>query len=256
MISRASLASTVAVVLLLSVAFTGCANGQDAAADEVETLYAAASVTDAAAAARQARDTAILEWAAEEGAAETFSASELMSAYRVDVDERGAATNAAGSAATQYGAQTLSWWNYYTEHVEMLAQSLRSSILTAVTEAEARAYYDAHPAEFARQDVLTVRVTEWEGARAFGSSELTIDADTVRTLQEADDLAVSAALDLAAGEQTSVDRGDGRQALIECLTRDDAGIAPFDEVVQAAAMRVASDAFEAELERRIDNAHP
>lgn len=248
--SRRLVVSTVAAVLLFSVALTGCAAGKGAVAGAVETLYALESLSGVEAQERQARDTAILQWAERDGVRGAFSVADLREKYNEDRATRGEDAD----PAARYGAQTLSFWNFYTEHVERVAQSLRASILKEITEAQARTYYEAHPAQFARQDTLTVRITDWEGARAFGVHELTIDAGNVRMLQEADDLAISAALDLDPGEQTSVDRGDGRQALIECLTRVDAGAEPFDEVMQAAAMRLASDVFESELQRRISDA--
>ncbi|GAA2914520.1 hypothetical protein JOD62_002311 [Microbacterium keratanolyticum] len=245
MTSKTLAAAAAALVVFLGGLLSGCAAGQGTVADAVETLYASASVSDVEAATRQARDAAILEWGAEEQVIAPFSAPALQSAYDADAAE-----------GARYGAQTLSFWNYYTEFVDTVAQQLRDGLRQELTEADARAYYDAHPADFARQDTMTVRITEWEGTRAVGASELDIDADTVRMLQEAHDLAISAALALRAGEQVTVDRGDGRQALIECLTRESGGTYPFDDVMQAAAVRAASDIFESELRRRIAAAHP
>lgn len=231
--------------MLLGGLLSGCATGQGTVADAVETLYASASVSDAEAATRQARDAAILEWGAEEQIIALFSATALQSAYDADAAE-----------GPRYGAQTLSFWNYYTEFVDTVAQQLRDGLRQELTEADARAYYDAHPADFARQDTMTVRITEWEGRRAVGVRDVDVDAETVRMLQEADDLAISAALTLRAGEQVTVDRGDGRQALVECVTRESGGTYPFDDVMQAAAVRAASDIFESELRRRVAAAHP
>lgn len=247
MTSKALAAAAAALAMLLGGLLSGCAAGQGTVAGAVETLYASASLSDAEAYTRQARDAAILEWGAEEQVIEPFSATALQSDYAAVAD---------GADEPRHGAQTLSFWNYYTEFVDTVTQHLRDGIRRQLTEADARAYYDAHPEDFAVQDSMTVRITEWEGTRAVGASELDIDADTVRMLQEADDLAISAALALRAGEQVTVDRGDGRQALIECLTRESGGTYPFDDVMQAAAVRAASDIFESELRRRIAAAHP
>lgn len=153
-----------------------------------------------------------------------------------------------------YGARTMSLWDFYLEELELREQKLRTHVLAGLSLEEVRAYFDSHLDAFSRQDETTVKVTEWEDGRALASSELTIDAGNVRMLQEGDDALISAALDLTPGQQSTVQRRDGRFAQIECLSRTDGGVEEFDAVAQAAASQLATERFEAELLRRLGGA--
>lgn len=238
-LERAGAALVVAVALVASV--SACAAPARTVATEVETISedSPQGPEGAAAVLRRERDVAILEWAVERGILEpSFS---VQAAIRAERDSLG----------TRHGARDTALWAQYQDFIEQQSQALKNEIRDRQTVDDVRAYYAQHPEQFDEQDHLTVDVTEWEDGRAISTHSLEITAERVRELQEDDDQLISAALDLAQGQRTTVDRGGGRFAQVSCVTRTDAGTAPFDEVVQAAAAQLASDLFESELDDRI-----
>lgn len=233
--------AVIAAVVVLAAAATGCTAQADAVDADVRAVYAhAVGLNAERIEAGQVRDTAILAWADEIGAGDDRLLSSL------------AAGSPPSTAADDgYGARGTDVWSRYQDHVEKQAQAVRDHIRDGLSIDDVREYYAAHPDRFERQDDMTIEVTEWEEARAVSTSTIEIDASTVRALQEYDDRVISAALTLEEGEMQTVDRGDGRYAQVRCLSRTDAGVVPFEDVVQAAAAQLAAETFEAQLAERI-----
>lgn len=227
-------------MIVVSIALAGCASPSSEVAVAVDAVYAQAEgVSPERADAGMRRDVAVLEWAIELGLEQPLTRGDIEEAYETG-----------GAQSNPYGARGLTLWQYYQERVEEAAQLIRSELIAELSEDEVRAHYEQNQAAFARQDIIVIEVTEWEENRALSPYQVTIDADTVRTLQERDDEIIGAALELASGEQATVQRRDGRYAQVLCLSRDDGGVEPFDDVVQAAAARLADERFEAEVQRR------
>lgn len=246
--------------LALVLVLAGCslAPGKSAArgvAGAVQTLYTQAEgVREDHLAQRQARDVAVFEWSAGLGLSEPFSLGALESGYsasRTPAEPIAAGGVAAAASSADYGARMNSLWDFYLEEVEQREQQLRNHLLQGLSLDEVRAFYDSHTDAFSRQDEIALKVTEWENGRALSTSELRIDAGNVRMLQEGDDPVISAALALTVGQQTNVQRLDGRFVHLECLSRKDGGVEDFDAVVQAAASQLATERFEAELRQRL-----
>lgn len=265
------LRSVIAVVgLVLAALPAGCSSAPGSAsahgvAGAVQSIYAhAEGVRGDDLAKRQSRDVTVLEWSAELGLGEPFSARELEAGYansikptaphETPVPPSAAAGVGDAGADAAYGARIMSLWDFYLEEVEGREQQLRSHLLKGLSMDEVRTFYDSQPDAFSRQDEITVKVTEWEDGRALASSEVRIDAGNVRMLQEGNDTVISAALGLTAGQQATAQRPDGRFAQLECLSRKDGGVEDFDAVVQAAASQLATERFEAELLRRLGGA--
>ena len=181
-------------------------------------------------------DRALLDWAVELGLADPFSRSQLSLPDEYDA----------------YGSRDQRLWDKYRDHIEQVSQSIRDHIRDNLHVDDVRKYYRQHPDEFSRQDAITVEVTEWEGTRAVATYRVDIDELSVRGLQERDDDVISAALQLQQDEQVNVDRADGRTAQVRCIRRTDAGVEPFDDVVQAAAARLADEMFTNRLAQRAD----
>lgn len=253
--------------LVLTALLAGCSSApgsspEPGAAGAVESIYAhAEGVRDDDLLKRQARDVTVFEWSAQLGLGEPFSARVLESDYANSMTPTGPTKTPEGPSAAAgvgdagsdgaYGARITSLWDFYLEEVERREQQLRSHLLKGLSVDEVRAFYDSHSDDFSRQDEITAKVTEWEDGRALASSEVAIDAGNVRMLQEGDDAVIAAALDLAVGQQATVQRPDGRFVQLECLSRKDGGVEEFDAVVQAAASQLATQRFEAELLRRL-----
>lgn len=261
----AARAATAVVALLLTALLGGCSSAGSTTEPgaSLASIYAQAEgVAGQDLAQRQARDATVFEWSAGLGLGEPFSAAAFTAAYVNSTAAAAPATSAepgvsaapASAAPGAYGARTMSLWDFYLDEVELREQRIRSHLAEALTPAEVRVYYDSHQDAFSRQDEITVKVTGWEDGRALAPSELNIDASNVRMLQEADDALISAALNLTPGQQSTVQRPDGRFAHIECLSRTDGGVEEFDAVAQAAASQLAAERFEAELVRRLGGA--
>lgn len=229
------------LALGLLVAASACAPTPDGVAAEIEAVYTQASGLDGEAAElRQLRDAAILDWASERGIlAEDFSMTSLVDDLEKEQTE------------TTYGPRDARLWSSYQDHIEEHAQAIRDEIRDEQSLDDVRAFYAEHPGRFEQQDDVTIDVTEWEDGRATTTRSIEITATNVRELQEQDDEMFSVALDLAEGEQATVERGDGRFVQISCVSRKDAGLMPFDDVVQAAAGQLAAQIFETELDERI-----
>ncbi|GAB3815546.1 hypothetical protein GCM10028820_13220 [Tessaracoccus terricola] len=232
--------AVVLVLTALSALLVGCGAPSDAEVIR-QTVHAvhdeAEGVPGDARAAREAHDVAVLEWASEAGHQEPVTVDELR------------ALQAEGS--DPYGPTSLSFWNFYQEWLAAIEEDLRSDVRDSLGPDEVRAFYDENPEQFERQDRIVVTVVPWRDGRAGDSYSLTIDEDSVRRLQEANDLLVAAALELEEGEQVVVDLPDGTQLQVTCESRTDGDLVPFDEVVQAAASQLATQRYAAELERRI-----
>lgn len=218
-------------------------------AGSVQSLYAyAEGIRPEDQVRHQARDIAVLSWSAELNPDEPFSARALETAY---ANSTAPAAPGASTAGSSHGARVMSLWDLYREDVERREQQLRDHIQQELPLAEVRAHFERHQGDFTRQDEITVRAAEWENGRALAASEVLIDASNVRMLQEGDDAVISAALTLTPGQQTTVQRPDGRFVVLECLARKDGGVENFDAVAQAAASQLATERFEAEVLRRV-----
>ncbi len=204
----------------------------------VHAIYERAGEPDASP-QQQLHDIVVFDWAAE---------LDLREPVTVDALQQ--------PESGQTGPRGQSSWEAYEREVDTTIELVVSSIRSELGHDDVREFYEQNLESFARQDVLVVQVTEWEGGRARASTELHIDETTVRTLQESDDTVVSSALLLEAGEQVMVTRRDGTTAEIRCLSRTEAGVDPFEDVTQAAAAQLADELFLAELTRRIDAARP
>ncbi len=51
--------------------------------------------------------------------------------------------------------------------------------------------------------------------------------------------------------EVTVELPDGQHAELRCLARDDGGMVPYDDVVQAAASQLATERYTEELQRRM-----
>lgn len=234
--------AAVAVALVLATGITGCTMSAAGATADVSAIYEhAEGLSPDRAMEQQRRDAALFAWASERGLAEEFTRAELESAYADATDS---------SVVASSGARNQSLWEFYRDYVEQQSQLIRDDIGRDLTIDEVRRFYDQHPEAFDRQDVLTIEVTEWEGPQAVHTRMIEINETTVRSLQEADDDVIAAALVLNEGEQVVVERGDGRSAQVRCVRRADAGIVPFVEVVQAAASQLTAQMFDAALTQR------
>ncbi|WP_156786342.1 peptidylprolyl isomerase [Microterricola viridarii] len=192
----------------------------------------------------------MIEWAIELGIEEPVARGDIERLYEAELSR---APSGGAASSRSFGVRGMTLWHFYLERVELNAQAISFGIRDELTVDEVRAFYEQNQAEFERQDLIAIEVTEWADGRALSSSEVTIDEDTVRTMQERDDAVISAALELAPGGRATVDRGDGRFAQLECLSREDGGVEPFDDVVQAASRQLATARFRTQLEARIDN---
>lgn len=231
--------ATLAIVVVLMITTTACAPVSPTVASELDAIYAQSQgLQPQRQEAQQRRDVVILEWATELGVSEEFSQDELNLAFE---------TAAADGA---HGPRSLSLWDFYQDYIEQQSQLIGDEIRDDLSIEDVRAYYEQSAERFARQDAVTVEVTEWEGERAVSTYIVDVDETNVRGLQERDDQLIAAASDLAEGEEASVDRGDGRFAQVRCITRTDAGLVPFDDVVQAAASQLTNELFEDGLEER------
>ncbi|MGF3056547.1 hypothetical protein [Microbacterium sp. YY-01] len=230
----------ITAVLTVSIVTTAAACTPATVQHEVAAVYEQAEgvVLDAKESAME-RDIAIIDWAIEAGIIERFETAEF-------ADDSAVPTN-----DTQFGAQTMTTWQRYRDYVEQLAQGLRDKLRDELTIDDVREFYQQHPEAFTRVDDVVIEVTEWHDGRAVETFSVEIDETTVRELQERDDAVIAAALDLAEGATVTVDRGDGRYALVRCVSRHDGGVMPFDDVVQAAAMQRADELFRQALEARL-----
>ncbi|MHA3685275.1 peptidylprolyl isomerase [Leucobacter sp. HY1908] len=208
--------------------------------DQINEAYARSPATGTKISEeRRIHDIAVIDWAIENGAIETpFSLA--------DATDTGPSRQGTGSGPREAGP-----WAKYQAFIDKQAQALRDEIRDDLTIEEVRAYYEAHPERFERQDDMTLEVTEWESERAADPYTVEISAANVRELQEQDDSLLSAALSLDQDEQSTIERGGGRFAQVRCVTRTDAGITPFSEVVQAAAAQHASELFSSQLSSRM-----
>ena len=236
--ARIGASLTLAVGLMVTA--SACTSQASSIAAEVNAIYDQSADRGAGAAAPQrTHDTAILEWAIESGLLEASFSWESIT---------GTQGAQAGAAS---GPRNAGPWAAYQDFIEQQAQALKEQIRDGLTLDDVRAYYEEHPERFEVQDELSIEVTEWEGGRAAPPYSFDVTAANVRTLQEEDDLLISAALGLEQGEEATVDRGGGRFAQVRCVTRTDAGVTPFNDVVQAASAQHAADIFSAELDSRI-----
>ncbi|MCT1394820.1 hypothetical protein M4D51_03690 [Microbacterium sp. p3-SID338] len=224
-----------------ALAFSGGCSAQPALSSSESTVHAIyeRAGEPAASPSQQLHDIVVFDWAAE---------LELREPVTVDALQL--------PESAQAGPRGRSSWEAYEREVDTTVELIVSSIRSGLSRNDVREYYEQNLDFFARQDVIVVRVTEWERGRAQASTELHIDETTVRTLQESDDTVVSSALLLHAGEQVVVTRDDGTTAEVRCLSRTEAGVDPFEDVIQAAAAQLADELFLAELTRRIEAARP
>lgn len=118
-----------------------------------------------------------------------------------------------------------------------------------------KAYYDEHLDQFERQDILILTIVPWQDGRAGDAYTLTLDEDSVRELQEHHDGLIAAALELEAGEESTVDLGVGSYLQVLCESRTDTSQLPFENVTQAALSQLTAQRFDAELQRRLADAN-
>ncbi|MGN5734919.1 hypothetical protein [Arthrobacter psychrochitiniphilus] len=243
---------SVVIGIILMAWLTGCTAPPPGGGAVIDAVYVhAEGIHDGELAQRKAYDLAVFEWAAESGLAGVPSYSELEQDYTDAVSSQ-VAGKATGTGV--YGARTMTLWDFYLEQVERRVQLLKPEIREALSMDEVREYYEQHPEAFKRQELITLKVTDWQGGRALSTREVVIDETNVRMLQERDDALISAALDLGQGELATVQRPDGSFAQLECLSRKDNGVQPLDAVVQAAASQLADQRFGSEVQRRISAA--
>lgn len=234
--------------LVLFALLAGCSSPPQGVAAAVDSVYAhAEGLQPDAVEARQARDIAVIEWADELDPGEPFSYSDI---ERAHAQQMAAPESVDAAGTVSYGARGTTLWDSYSEELEHREQLVKSSIRDTLTKDEVRGYYEQHLDQFSRQDPITVRVTEWQDGRAVSADEVEIDETNVRMLQEGDDAVISAALALAEGARTTIERRNGTFAQLECLSRADGGFKSFDAVVQAAASQLANQHFQVELQRR------
>lgn len=236
-----------ALVCAVASLLSACAPATEAGviAEAVRDIHdEARGVPDDRRRAHEDRDIVVLQWAAELDLAESFSERELRQEYD-------AAGGAQSDDGRPYGVLELSFWDYYRERVAQVEELVRSHVRDSLSMEDARAYHDANPDEFARQDTIVVDVVPWSDGRAGQPWELTIDERSVRALQEQHDELVAAALVLDEGDQVVVDLRDGSQVQVMCRERTDGGTHPFDDVVQAALSQLATQEMGAEIERRL-----
>ncbi len=139
-------------------------------------------------------------------------------------------------------------------HYQDLLAQLRHALVvyerSRVSEEDAREFYQANPERFRQQGTVRVKITPWEGKRALAPKEITIDATTVRQVQEGSDDIVSAALELEPGQLVTVTDRAGNQSQVECLSKELGELVPFEEVMQAAAQQLAQERVEEQIWQR------
>lgn len=230
------------MVLLTGVSamFLGCASVASSPSSEASApaAYESADQTGHGTAEKRHRDAVLFDWAAELGLRQPLASRDL--------------PQSPGGVGANTGPRTGTPVHAYEREVDRTADLVVSSIRSALTLDEVREYYEQNPGAFARQDVLVILVTDWENGRALPPTELRIDETTVRTVHEADDAVVSAALLLEPGEQVMLPRDDGDFTEIRCVSRVDGGVEPFEDVTQAAAAQLADQLFASELDKRIE----
>lgn len=232
------------LVCTLSVLLAGCTPGdQGVIVGAVDSVYEQAEgVTPEQREMRELHDVAVLEWAAELELVEPRTAKQLKREYQETHQ----------TTEKNFGVTSMTFWDFYTEYVLQAESLVKQEIRDSLTLDEVRAYYDQHMDEFEKQDVVTVRIQPWQDGRAREPYSLTIDADSVRVLQEQDDELVAAALELEVGEETLVQLDDGSYLQVTCENRVDAGHESFDDVTQAATSQLTTQRFVAEVQRRMD----
>lgn len=230
----AIMAGALAVALAV---LAGCAPAAGVEAELAAVYDRADGSTDANRADLRERDAALWHWAIDEGRAKTPAVGWTAAQW-----ER--------ASTRSYGAQELSLWDFHRDHMDDIEEALRSDIRSALDPDEVRSFYDAHPEAFTRHDTIMITVAEWADQRAAEPVDIVIDAASVRTQSEADEALVRAAQSLAVGETVTVDRGEGRFAVVVCTGRERGGVEPFEDVAQAAASALATSLLEQQLTER------
>lgn len=249
MLDRVGSRFAAAVVVVLSVVLTGCTpDNHDVIASAVSAVYDhSAGVTPQQRSAREASDVATLQWAAELDLARARTEKQLRAEYE-------AARGGAASGEKDFGVDDLDFWEFYTEEVLRVKGLLTSDMADSLSLADVEGYYNENLEQFEQQDVIVVDVVRWQDGRAGESSTLTIDAESVRLLQEQDDELIAAALELEAGQDALVELDGDVFYQLSCTSRTDGGHLPFDDVTQAALSQLATERVSAEIQRRMSAA--
>lgn len=157
--------------------------------------------------------------------------------------------------SSSYGPSKISRAEQYRYGLMEARTQLIASLSRDANEQQLEAYYNDNIDQYRQANKITALCVTWEDGRAISTTEISVDAQSVRVSMEANELLTEALLSLSYGESVLVHEGANRYYQLTCIGFEEGGYEPFEDVQQAVAVQYAENNFNQLLKERTNNAH-